>query len=349
MLNLFRSKNPSCGLDLGSTWCKTVKLAPSGKTLNLQCVVRIPWSEGEPGDPGRKSKKLQDLWNHLGLKDKAVASSLAGHGIIVKKVQFRPGRGKDIKQEALSKADQYIPYDLNDVCLDCHIPDQSSENQEQDIVLVAGKKVLVLELMKIIKHSGLKLSIVDVDAFALSNCFEYNYPDLTQEPVYLLDIGGQQSIFAVFLSSHPLFFREAPLGGRQLTEIIAKHLKVSPCEAEKIKLAGPENQDPETIQNIYRDCRNLLRSWASDIKRLMGLYRSSVPGARQAELLFLSGGGSLFKGLEQVLEHELQVRIRHLDPWKKIQVRANDFDLKYLESVRPQFAVSTGLALRGFI
>ncbi len=349
MRRFLQFRPPNCGVDLGSSWGKTVKLVRQKKTPTLDRFARFPWLDQQHQSPDQKGTKLQTLWRHLGLKDKSVISSLAGHAVMVKRIFLQAGPEKEIQEKISQEAAQYIPFDINDVYLDYHVLDSSSESENQEVILVASKKKVVQELGQIMEHSGLNLSIADVDAFALSNCFEFNYPELTQEPAYLLDIGGQQSIFAVFWHNQPLFFREMSLGGNQLTEAIAKILDVDSAQAEKIKLEGPDACSQEEKKAVSRECVNILRSWASEIKRLIGFYQTSFPSAKQAKILLLSGGGSLLQDIEKTLEQELKIETRHLDPWKNIQIQANDFDPKYLEMVKPQFAVPTGLALRGFI
>jgi len=350
MFKLFPTKTPSCGLDLGSSWCKMTKLARKGKDLALERFGRLPWSGQKPGDFSLKGKKIKDLWTHLALKDKIIVSSLAGHAVIVKRVFIKAPKDNKIEQYIIQQAEQYIPFDVKDVHLDYHILDQDGhDGNNLEVILVASKIKVVQELTQVMDYSGLNLNIVDVDSFALSNCFEFNYPELTQDPAYLLDIGGRQSIFVVFWRNQPLFFREMSFGGRQLTEAIAKIAEVGTGEAERIKLQGTDTLRGEEKERIYQSCEELLRSWSREIKRMAGFYQTSVKGAKQAEILFLSGGGSMFSGIRQVLEDELNIETRHLDPWKNIHIKHNDFDLKYLEAVKPQFAVSTGLALRGFI
>ena len=325
------------------------KLSRKGKELALERFGRFPWSGREPGDFSLKGKKIKDLWTHLALKDKIVVSSLAGHAVIVKRVFFKASKDSKIEQNIVQQAEQYIPFDVKDVHMDYHVLDQDAHDDNLEVILVASKKKVVQELTRVMDYSGLNLNIVDVDSFALSNCFEFNYPELTQEPVYLLDIGGRQSIFVVFWRNQPLFFREMSFGGRQLTETITKIADIETGEAERIKLQGTDSLGREEKERIFLSCEELLRSWSREIKRMSGFYQTSVSGAKQAEILFLSGGGSLFSGIKQALEDELNIETRHLDPWKNMHIKHNDFDLKYLDAVRPQFAVSTGLALRGFI
>ena len=336
-----------CGLDLGSTWAKTVKVSRKGRTASLESFARMPWTSKD-GSTGQ-GRKVRALWEHLNLKDKVVISSMAGHSVIVKRAFFADKPLKELEKSVYREARQYIPFDLNDVYLDYQVLGQGGKQGTVEVLLVASKKKMVQELIKIMDHSGLSLGILDVDAFALSNCFEYNYPELAQEPAYLLDIGGNQSIFTIFWQGQPVFFREISFGGRQLTDIIARSLDISSLEAEKSKIRGPASENSAENSEISKEMASTITSWAGKIKRLIGFYQTSAPDSQQAQKIFLSGGGSLFRGIDNFFREQLEIETTHLDPWKNLQTSINDFDSKYLDSVKPQFAVATGLALRGIV
>ncbi len=334
---------------MGSSWAKTVRVSKKGKSISLESFARMPWSSKDMDGPSGQGRKIRALWEHLGLKDKIVISSMAGHSVIVKRVFFNARPPKELEQNIHKEARQYIPFDLNDVYLDYQIMGEGTKKDTIEVMLVASKKKVVQDLIKIMEHSGLSLGIVDVDAFALSNCFEFNYPEFAREPAYLLDIGGKQSTFTIFWQSQPVFFREMSFGGKQLTDIISKSLDISKTEAEKSKIEGPSSKNPQENADISQEIFETVNSWAEEIKRLIGFYQTSVPEAGQAQKIFLSGGGSLFKGIDAVFQEQLDIETKHMDPWKNLQTSINDFDAKYLDSVKPQFAVATGLALRGVI
>lgn len=347
--NFFQKKTPLCGLDLGTSWAKTVKVSSQGKSPVLDSFARLPWTSKDLDGPAPQGAKIKTLWQHLNLRDKVVASSMAGHSVIVKRVYFDSRPLKELEQNIIKEAGQYIPYDLNDVYMDYQIMGDGQKKNSLEVMLVACKKKVVQDLIHIMEHSDLSLGIVDVDAFALSNCFEFNYPELSAEPVYLLDIGDIQSIFVVFWKNQPIFFRELSFGGRNLTDVIIRHMDISRSEAEKIKILGPssQKQNIKDLAEIAGEIEKNFKSWADEIKRLIGFYQTSTPEAPQPDKIFLSGGGSLFKGINSIFTQELGVESQHLDPWKMLQKSPNDFDMKYLDSVKTHFAVATGLAIRG--
>ncbi|MGM0609570.1 MAG: type IV pilus assembly protein PilM [Thermodesulfobacteriota bacterium] len=345
-LTLRKQQAPKCGVDIGSSWGKVVKLSEKSKKISLEATGRLPWLGSEIDSAAATGKRLNALWSSLALKDKVVVSSMAGHSVIVKRVLFEKLSDKDMAKTVREEAKQYIPFDINDVYLDYQVIEQE-ENKAREVMLVASKKKVVQDLITILEKAGLSLNIVDVDAFALSNCFEYNYPDYMDSPVYLWDIGGQQSVFCVYWRKQPLFFREMSVGGRHITDALAGVLNVNRTEAEKIKLEGPDGFSPEQKEGAQEALGSLLEGWSAEIKRLIGFYLASMPEAEPAKKLMISGGGSLLPGMNQILSAGLDLDIEYLDPWRNFNIDSNRFDRKYLKAVGPQYAVATGLAMRG--
>lgn len=276
-------------------------------------------------------------------------SSMALSSVIVKRVFFTAGSQRRLDQKIYEEAGQHIPNDMKDVYLDYHALRKRDKKDAVEVILVAGKKKTVGDLIRVMDYAGLSPRIIDVDVFALSNCFEYNYPELAGDSACLVDIGETHSIFAIFRQNQPVFSRELSFGGRQITDIIARGMDMSRMEAEEIKIKGPSSQDNLKHTEIAEEILSAFRSWSDEVKRLMSFYQTSQDQEEQPKMIFLSGGGSLFRGIDNVFQEHLEIETRHLDPWKGLQTSITDFDYKYLDSVKPQFAVATGLALRGII
>jgi type IV pilus assembly protein PilM len=296
-----------------------------------------------------QGQKIKVLWEHLGLRDNTVVSSMALSSVIVKRVLFRAGSPKELDRKIHEQAGQYIPNDMKDVYLDYQALGQGDKKDAVEVMLVAGKKKSVEELIRVMDYAGISPGIIDVDVFALSNCFEFNYPELAGDSSCLVDIGETRSIFAIFRQSQPVFFREMSFGGSQLTDIISRSLDMSSMEAEELKINGPSSQDNLKHLETAKEIHSSIKSWAEEVKRLTGFYQASQNQEEEPKNIFLSGGGSLFRGIENVFQEHLGIETKHLDPWKGLEASINDFDYKYLDSIKPQLAIATGLALRSII
>lgn len=345
-LGFFSKKNSGVGLDLGSEWLKMVKIRPGKGDLILENLSRSPWQPGDLDNNSATAKKIAGLWSQLSLKDQVVASSMAGHAVIVKRVVFESDSPKTLSDTVHKDARQYIPFDINDVYLDFQVLGPGAKEKSYDVLLVASKKKVVQNLSEVIGQSGLSLSVIDVDSFAICNSFEHNYPEQQEKPVYLLDIGGAQSVFCIYHNAQPVFLREVSFGGRVVTESLASILNLKRIEAERIKLCGKEDLDAKNAKAISDAVNKTFKNWCDELKRLIGFYQSSSSNVVPAESLYLSGGGALLAGLKDVFQKELDLDVQYHNPFRKVFVDRNSFQKEYIEEVGPQMVVPFGLALR---
>ena len=337
-------KDSGTGLDLGQRWAKLVKLEPKRKQTSLSRLGRVAWQKEEKEDGGKMATKLNGIWNGLAIKDKKVISALAGHGVIIKHIDV-PGQNQDMDTFVRQQAQEYIPFDLNEVYLDYQFLDTDKSGQTLKAILVASKKTMIDELRNLFHSASLVLNIVDVEGFALSNCFEFNYPERMTESSYILDIGSTSSIFCVYSRGYPLFIRDLHLGGEQITDKISRHFNINRTEAEQLKLQGVDQTDKPGKERVQQEIKNSFISWTEDIQRLITLHRNSEE--KGADKIYLAGGGSLYPGLKETIAEELNLETEHLNPWRNISYDERAFDSGYLRSCAPQYAVATGLALRG--
>lgn len=158
-------KGVGTGLDLGQRWAKLVKLQPRRKQTTLQRLGRLAWQKEEKDDSGKMAAKLNGMWEGLGLKEKKVISALAGHGVIIKHLNV-PGQNQDMDSYVREQAQEYIPFDLNEVYLDYQFLDTDESGQAVRTILVASKKTMIDELRNLFNSASLALNTVDVEGFA---------------------------------------------------------------------------------------------------------------------------------------------------------------------------------------
>ncbi len=345
-LGFFSKKNAGVGLDLGSEWLKMVKIRPGKGDLVLESLARCPWQPGDLDNNSATAKKINGLWSEMQLRDQVVVSSMAGHAVIVKRVAFEAESTKTIGDTVLKDARQYIPFDINDVYLDYQVLGPGQKEKSYEVLLVASKKKVVQNLSDVVTQSGLSLSVIDVDSFALCNSFEHNYPEFQEKPVYLLDIGGAQSVFCIYHKGQPAFLREVSFGGRAVTESLASILGLKRLDAERIKLSGKQDLGEKELKAISDSVNKTFKNWCDELKRLIGFYHSSSTNVTPADSLYLSGGGALLGGLRDVFQKELNLEVHYHNPFRKVYVDNNAFQKEYLDEIGPQMVVPFGLALR---
>ncbi|MCF8104914.1 MAG: pilus assembly protein PilM [Desulfohalobiaceae bacterium] len=348
-MNIFKKKTIT-GLDLGNGWTKIVRVQPKRSTLALERIGRRPWAREDKKNQQVLSTGLKQMFRDLEIRDKSVITSLAGHSVIIKQIDTKiADAGKKARIDIKKIATQQIPFDIKDVFLDYHLAGPGSSENTRKILLVASKKSMVLELQKTVAEAGLGTSIVDVDGFALTNCFEYNYPEHHFASTYLLDIGATQSIFCVHSGNYPSFIRDAGFGGQHVTNRLASLFDIKHREAETLKMNGLEQAELKTKRKISRELEDIFSSWAEEIQRLIHFYRNTKGSDHTVSTLFLSGGGSMIQGLSMSLASHLGLEVKYMDPWRRISLDESLFDQAYLQSCAPQFCVAAGLALRSVV
>ena len=85
---------------------------------------------------------------------------------------------QELAESIYWEAEQYIPFDIQDVNLDYEVIDPGTGpngNGTMEVLLVAAKKDKIADYTNVITQAGKTPVVVDVDAFALQNAYEVNY------------------------------------------------------------------------------------------------------------------------------------------------------------------------------
>ena len=278
------------------------------------------------------------------VKGRYSAISVSGHSVIVKKIIVADMSREELEGAIETEAQQYIPFDIEDVNVDFQIleSDEMLETGEMAVLLVAVKKEKVEEHIELIRESKLDPIVVDVDAFAIENAYELNYeiePDLI---IGLVDIGAGTMNINILQDGVSSFVRDISIGGDQYTEAIQKEFNVNFEIAERLKrgqiVEDIAQEDVLAIVNTVSD------DIAVEIQRSFDFFRASTMDVA-VDKLYLSGGCSLFGGIDRFFEEKLGVEVEVLNPFRNIKI-SRRFDRDYIESIAPQAAVAVGLALR---
>src|SRR5208282_5488639 len=168
------------GLDVGSSSIKAVELKKKGGQievahLGLEALASDIVVDSMIVDSGTVSSAISKLFADCLIKTKAVATAVSGHSVIVKKISLPSMSDQELAETIEKEAAQHIPFDLADVSLDYQILSEEAGSPQMDVLLVAVKKDKILNYTNVLSMAGRTPAIVDIDALALQNCYEYNY------------------------------------------------------------------------------------------------------------------------------------------------------------------------------
>lgn len=344
----FLSKNNLVvGVDIGSHAVKVCQLKRIDKGYAVVSLGSAVLPEGAVDDgtlvePEIVGKAISSLFKNLKIINKKVGFSISGYSVIVKKVNLLVMEDAQMEEHIMAEAEQYIPFDIDDVYLDFQSLKPSNENAERaDVMLVAAKKEVVDEYLDMLHDIGLEPVLVDVDGFALENTFEASGGH--ENNVALVDIGASKMNINILSKGMSVVARDIVVGSRQLTEQIQASLDIDFDEAEAIKLGqSPAGENQQMIEEIFS---STCTQWVLEIKKAIDLYHANNPDA-PLEKLVLSGGGSKVAGLADFLAHETGLKVDLFNPFRHMSSNSKKIDADYLDSIGPEMAIATGIAIR---
>jgi len=349
----FGSSNNAIGLDIGSSFIKVLELTLSKgkwslvnfgmKKLPPEAVV-----DGQLMNSNVIVDSIRELITEQKIKTRDVVTSVSGHSVIIKKINLPVMSRSELEESIQWEAEQYIPFDINDVNIDVQILDQAGDQSGQmEVLLVAAKKDMINDYTAIVQEAGLSPVVMDVDSFAIENAFELNYDVAPDDTVVLVNIGASLININILRGGVTTFTRDITLGGNQYTEEIQKQLNVSYEEAEALKIGGDIIRDsqavvPEEVETIIRQVSGTV---ATEIQRSLDFYAAT---AAEDEIrgVFLSGGTARVPGLARAIQEKTGLAVELINAFRRIEIDEKDFNVDFLTEVGSMASVAVGLAMR---
>ncbi len=352
-LNIFglgSSAAPTLGLDIGSHSIKLVELTGSegSRTVRRIGMARLPRgviSEGMIKEPEFLIDTLKLLLNNLDPRIKRASVSIAGYSVIVKRITVPYATEREIEDNLAIEAENYVPFEIDEVYLDFHIIPTSipSTENSSEIFLVVAKKEIVDGYASVLQSVGLIPSVVDVDTFALGNAFECVY-GVEDDAAAIIDIGSTKACCTVMYRGQSLFTRDMPIGGTQLTDAIQENVGIESVEAERVKISG--SSDQAIAYEVAMICNEYCGMWADEFKKALLFYNDNTSFEQQVKKVFLCGGASRMKGLDEKFRRYIKgLEVSIFNPFMGMSLDKH-ITKEYIAEVSPQFAIALGLALR---
>jgi type IV pilus assembly protein PilM len=339
------------GLDIGSSAVKAVELKPAGKGFRVVAFATEPVPpdsivDGAIIDSGAVADAIRRLFENKAFKTKDVAASLSGNAVIVKKISLPVMTAEELAESIYWEAEQYIPFDIQDVNLDYQILDAgvgAESKGTMEVLLVAAKKEKIADYTNVIAQAGRVPVVVDVDAFALQNAYEMNYAPQADAVVVLLNAGASAININILSGDQSLFTRDISIGGNAYTEAIQKELGLSFDAAEQAKKGFPV--DGITFDDLGPVLHAMTENVLLEIQKTFDFFKATAASDRIDRIL-LSGGACSVDGFAQALEDRFGAPVETFDPFKKITFDAQKLGFAEAQQVLPTAAVAVGLALR---
>lgn len=347
----FLKKGSTVGLDIGSSLIKIVEIDHSGsrpKITHFGVTKLLPEAivEGEIMDRDLVIEGIKECALSAGISNSTVVSAVSGRAVIVKKVVMDKMPPSDAREAIFWEAEQHVPFDIDDVCLDFQILRDDVGANQMEVLLVAAKKDMIHTHANLIKDAGFAPAVIDVDSFAIQNCFEVNRREVddTGKVIGLINVGGDVTNINIIQENTPHFTRDISVGTNNFIEIIQKQLNVDYDDAQKIITGELGDGDETKIKGIVRECSEDL---SLGIERSISFLKAAGD-AEGIDEIVLSGGGARIPFLAEILSAKHGIELSIHNPLEGIEYEEGVFG-EYEEEIKkisPLLSVGIGLALR---
>ena len=338
------------GLDIGSSATKVIELKAAGRTRRVsafasEAIAPDSIVDGAIIDGTGVADAIRRALERAGIKTKEVAASLSGNAVIVKKISLPQMTDAELAESIRWEAEQYIPFDVQDVNLDYQVLDAggaAAGKTTMDVLLVAAKKDKIADYTGVIAQAGRVPVVIDVDAFALQNAFEANYDADPGAVHVLMNVGASAINMNIVSGGDSVFTRDISVGGNLYTEALQREFNLSFDRAEHVKRGGAaDGVQPDEVRPLLRAVNeNVLL----EIQKTFDFYRATAASDR-LDRIMLCGGGARVDGFLAALSDRFGIPVEPLDPFRRITFDDSKLGVS-AQDVAPTAVVAVGLALR---
>ena len=329
------------GLDIGSHSVKAVEVSRSGTGLTLTGLAQAKVS-----GPESIVEAINETFAAGGFKTRRVVTAVSGRAVIVRYVPMTNMPDEELRKAVAYEADKYIPFDVDEVILDCQKVEDSNvpaaPGAQVKVLLVAVKRSVIDEHVTALHRAGLSPVAIDCDYFALANAHEARAKQLGREDEIvraLIDVGAAKTSINIVKGSLSQFTRDFYVAGNDLTEMLAKRFGESAEDVERMK------EDPgEALESMREALSGVMEDIGSEVRLSFDYYENQFD--QQVQEVYLSGGSVLFPGSDQMLGEVLGLEAKIWDPLEALDTASLAPQIAELGNASASLAVAVGLASR---
>jgi len=324
-------------------------------------------------------ERLRDLLRSLDMSPRSATTAVGGRRVVIRYNQLPFARKQhlrlmmeyQIESEAVGGAQQNAA-DYRPLAIPL--------SKDLHVMIGLAKNEVVQEQMDILESANVKAADVTLTPLPVSCTFAYGTalpddPDIS----CIVNIGRENTDIVIQRGKNVYFARNITIGSGSFTASLASEFKINTAEAEEMKraegellpdLRSPEGEeakidieseevDFEVVEKAGREASARQKRISDALRRagrrLASQIQASVTACRSAtgmstlkiDKLYLTGGGTRLKGLDDFLCTRLRAPVEVMDVFAGIGLsKLSPEKRRELETEQGQYAVATGLALQ---
>uniref|UniRef100_A0A0G4HZ29 SHS2 domain-containing protein n=1 Tax=Chromera velia CCMP2878 TaxID=1169474 RepID=A0A0G4HZ29_9ALVE len=350
---LKRRSQPLVGVDVSASAIKLVELSGDFDNPEVVAFAVEPVPGGaivdrQINEPEALAAAIRRAVQRAHTKTRRVAMAVPGASVISKVIPMPASMNEsDMEEQIAVEADQYIPYPISEVSLDFEVIGPSASDPDAlDVLLAACRRDQVDNLTRVLELAELVPAVVDAEPFALENACTFlrgQMPNHGKDcTVAVADIGNTTMQINVLHNGDSIFSREHNIGGRMLTEEIARAYDMDIADAARAKKEGGLPEDFETTI-----LQPFLDELAVQIDRSFQMFFSGGQVTHQIDQLLVAGGSAYLNGMAERFALRLQIPVERALPLSTMKM-ARQLKKTTLEQNECALLLALGLASRTF-
>lgn len=299
------------GLDIGSYSIKAVEIVNKYKSYEISNFYEnvIPQIDELSPDVVIPAC-MEQLFKENKIVADRIVTAMPGQYISSRIMPFNFSDPHKIEAAVVAEIEDVVPFNLDEMVIDHQILGQV---QGKTVALVVmTRKNFLGSFLEHLQRIDIDPKLVDIDSLAFYNLS----PHLDMEPgkcYGLVDVGHEKTSVCLVRDQMLRMFRSINLGGRYITDFLARDLEVSFNEAQRLKHRVSrilwEGDQGDDLSDEDRFVADRITIASNSIIKELGrtLYAFKTWEKSPIEKIFLSGGTAIIKNFDKYLSENLEV------------------------------------------
>jgi len=220
------------GLDIGSYSIKAVEIINTFKSYEItQFYEKVIPTGPEISPDIAVPQCMSALFSENGLEADRIITAMPGQYISSRIMAFNFSDPRKIESAIYSEVEDEVPFNMDDMIYDHQILG-TMEGQTMALVVMTRKSFLS-SFLEHLEKVNIDPKLVDIDSLSFYNLSACIADDSSCYGI--VDVGHEKTSVCFVKNGFLRMFRSINLGGRYITEFLARDMECSYEEAEKVK------------------------------------------------------------------------------------------------------------------
>jgi type IV pilus assembly protein PilM len=346
MVAWFGRRPSPIGVDIGTRSVKLLQLdADRG---DVREAAHWELADPEKATPEERDREvvaaLLQARHGRNFRGREAVFSIGGRDLFAQNIRVAQAAGDDLAKIVHFEAAGRLPFSSEEAEIRyIEAADvRQGETIRREVILLACNRSVVQRILAIAEGAGLRPVAIDVEPTALLRSYskQFRRDEDQQARMLLANIGAAHTAIVIARGAGAMFVKHAEVGGRQMDEAVAKHLKLSIDDATSLRRHNgdrrADQRDPEVARSVTEALRPPLEQLAAELSMSIRYYSVTFRGQPLQRIVL--GGGEASQMIAEWLTARLELPCELGNPLRSYS-RA--------PAGRPaQWDVAAGLALR---